>query len=47
MTLPAGRGVPFKLAWDSTWERPRSVTPVYAPGATTSLHPLSMRVYLT
>jgi glycogen debranching enzyme glgX len=47
VTLPAGRGVPFKLAWDSTWERPRSVTPVYAPGATTSLHPLSMRVYLT
>ncbi|MDO4887800.1 MAG: glycogen debranching protein GlgX [Actinomycetaceae bacterium] len=46
LRLPVGRGVPFELVWDSTWERPRPKKPVYTAGAATSIGPLSVRLYL-
>ena len=45
ITLPEGRGNPYNLAWDSTWERPRESQQVYVPGATTVIAPNSMRLY--
>ncbi|WP_240611241.1 glycogen debranching protein GlgX [Actinobaculum sp. 313] len=45
-TIPEGRGTSFKLVWDSSWPRPRRRHEVYAPGASTSMGPLSMRLYL-
>ncbi|MCF2706601.1 glycogen debranching protein GlgX [Arcanobacterium haemolyticum] len=47
VTLPKGRSLPFILAWDSTWDRPRENNDVYAPGAITSLPAMSMRLYLS
>lgn len=45
-SLPQGRGVPFRLVWDSTWQVPRGRNRVYRAGATTSMAPFSMRLYL-
>ncbi len=45
--LARGRELPWQLAWDSTWPRPRQCQDLYAPGAPTNLAPLSMKVYLS
>lgn len=47
ITLPEGRSIPFTLAWDSRWERPKAHLDTFAPRAVTSVAPFSMQVYLT
>ncbi|MDY5154067.1 glycogen debranching protein GlgX [Actinobaculum suis] len=45
IVLPEGRGNPYNLAWDSTWEKPRESEQAYRPGAATVIAPNSMRLY--
>ncbi len=45
VTLPKGRGTPFRLEWSSPWEKPRMITEIYAPGATTRVAPLSLTLF--
>ncbi|VEI13790.1 glycogen debranching protein GlgX [Trueperella bialowiezensis] len=45
ITLPEGRGNPFRLEWCSTWERPRRDAEVYAPRAVTRVDPLSFTLF--
>jgi len=49
VTAPRGAGVTYELVWDSSWEHPpQDPTPAerLAPGATTEMAGLSLRVYL-
>ncbi|MDD7384839.1 MAG: glycogen debranching protein GlgX [Actinomycetaceae bacterium] len=43
--LPRARNHPFVRMWDSSWERPHNALDTYAPGAATTIEPLSMQLY--
>ena len=47
LRLTPGRGENYRLVWDSNWEKPRTNTEVYAPGAPTRIGAMSMQVYFT
>ena len=52
VTLCAGRGRTWELAWDSAWPHPtehglKRTELLHAPGSVHTLAPLSMRIYLT
>ena len=46
ITIPAGRGRPFTMVWDSAWERPATSPKTVAPGDVVGVEGLSLQIYL-
>lgn len=47
VSIPMDDGAPYRLAWDSAWERPLEPGPLVQPGSTATMDALTVRLYLS